>query len=215
MAAPVDLDALAPRPGAGSFGAGRAEGKRHQGVDLMLVDYSRQCLGSTDGIKAATFHVHAIADGTVAYARANTAASCPPERPDCKLASTGLGLTIVIDHGTGVYSLYAHMAQDPATNRCLPESLLREGKTMRVKVGQRVTAGEVIGFLGQLGPGISEYGKPSGNAVATAEAVQLHFELFRAPPGRSSFSSIAAIVPAAERGKIDPNTFLARFQRRP
>lgn len=212
MAAPTDTGATRLRGRAGRFGAARAGGT-HAGADITLREYGRMCVSSTAGLAPRALEVYAVADGVVAYSRANTAASCPANRPGCDLFSTGLGFTVIIDHGDGIYSLYAHLAQDRASARCLPPAMVEGGALQKVRLGQRVKAGQVIGYLGGAGADLSKYERPSGNALTQEESVQLHFEFSQASAGRQSTSSIGAIVPQSGRGKIDPTGFLSRFYR--
>lgn len=213
MSAPTDPTTTTWRPGAGAFAATRSGGAKHTGVDLMLSDYKNMCVGDTTKMKPSALEVYAIAEGVVAYSRSNTAAQCPANRPGCDLFTTGLGFTVIIDHGNGIYSLYSHMAQDKDTAQCLPPAIVEGGGTMKVKKGQKVKAGDLIGYLGSIGRGLSKYEMPSGNAAAVEQAVQLHFELFEAPIGRRSDDSIAKIADKTQRGKINPVGFLEQFYK--
>lgn len=208
--APTNVQTTMLRPGAGAFRAPR-EGGLHTGVDIMLRDYARSCVGSTRNRSVKDLEVYAVADGVVAYSQTNTAQKCPRTRPGCDLFTTGLGHTVIIDHRNGVYSLYAHMAQIRDPLLCLPRSYIESGSASKVQVGDRVSAGQVIGYLGSLGPGVSSYEGPSGNAVVIEQRVQLHFEFFLAPSGQSSKGQISAIVPRSQRGLVNPRGFLEAF----
>lgn len=180
----------------------------------MLRDYSKSCVADTTKMRIEALEVYAVADGVVAYSRLNTSAHCPEGRAKsvgCDLFTTGLGHTVVIDHGNGIYSLYAHMAQIRDPKSCLPRHIVDSGGASKVKVGDKVTAGQVIGYLGSLGPGLSRYEMPSGNAAVVEERVQLHFELFAAPILRRSSGGIGQIVPKEQRGQLNPTPFLKLF----
>jgi len=212
--APTNLVTTALRPGEGTFGARRPEGS-HTGVDIMLRDYlfTQICIGDTTAMKPSALEVYAVADGIVAYSRRNSAEACPKGRPGCDLFTTGLGQTVIIDHGNGIYSLYAHMAQDRESLRCLPRKFVDGGQILKVKVGDRVKAGDVIGYLGVVGGGLSQYETSSGNAAVVEQTVQLHFEFFAAPSTRTSQGRIEDIVPKPMRGQISPAPFLEPFYR--
>jgi murein DD-endopeptidase MepM/ murein hydrolase activator NlpD len=85
--------------------------------------------------------VHATGDGVVRAmrdgARDNRKGGPPPFEQDAimKDLTLFLGNYVVIDHGNGEYSLFAHMKQG----------------SVRVREGQRVKQGEVIGAMGMSG----------------------------------------------------------------
>lgn len=92
----------------------------------------------------------AVADGTVVNVVSDQPEAAPGETlPGLTMATAG-GNVVMIDIGGGVFAFYAHMVPDSAT----------------VKVGDKVTRGQVIGKLGN-----------SGN---TSE-VHLHFQLQASP----------------------------------
>lgn len=210
---PVHTKLRAP---AGLFGAGRSSGTPHQGVDLILNQEALQCLASTAQLPAEAFHVYAVADGRVVYARFN--GGCKKEDKNCDPFEKGLGLTVILEHGSGSYSLYAHLAQDIKTNACYPSAVKDRGGTLAVKVGDAVKAGQLIGYMGQLtrmtDSEADKYDGPSGNALRTEQPVQVHFELFNAPAGATDkavvkkINQISDIVPKAQRGKVNPTKFL-------
>jgi murein DD-endopeptidase MepM/ murein hydrolase activator NlpD len=111
------------------------------------------------------YEVRTTAIGKVAYARMNGS------------ATTGYGYTVVVDHQNGWYTLYAHLAINASAGL--------------KSVGDSVSAGDVIGYLADLANGE----KSSGNARAVApyDKIQLHFECFQAPPGRSSANRLDTI----------------------
>jgi murein DD-endopeptidase MepM/ murein hydrolase activator NlpD len=98
-----------------NFGAGRSYNEGHEGADLGG--------GRGDPIFAA-------ANGTIVY----TLTGCPDNdtRRD-KVCGNGWGNHVVIDHGSSVYTRYAHL------------------QSFTVKVGDRVTGGAQIGKLGHTG----------------------------------------------------------------
>ncbi len=79
--------------------------------------------------------IYAAASGRVVQARDGEPEQTPGQLPSGQTVETADGNYLVIDIGGGRYTFYAHMQ---------PGSL-------RVKVGDRVTAGQVIGLLGNTG----------------------------------------------------------------
>ncbi|MGY0234062.1 M23 family metallopeptidase [Longispora urticae] len=77
--------------------------------------------------------IHAAAAGTVAVATCNAPANWGCDR-DGSTSITGCGWYVDIDHGAGISTRYCHMIARPA-----------------VSVGQRVTAGQIIGATGNSG----------------------------------------------------------------
>jgi murein DD-endopeptidase MepM/ murein hydrolase activator NlpD len=97
----------------GVFGAPRANGKSHVGVDIVANQLSSD---------KSVYSVRAVRDGIVAYAKFNG-----------ENAEEGYGYTVVLDHGDGTYTLYAHLA-----------TLASSGV---VKVADSVTSGQTIGYM--------------------------------------------------------------------
>jgi murein DD-endopeptidase MepM/ murein hydrolase activator NlpD len=143
----------------GVFGAPRANGKTHTGVDIVADQSS---------IDKNDYRVTAVADGTVAYAMING------EGP-----GEGYGYTVIIDHQNGTYTLYAHLATIASSGL--------------VKVGDAVTKGTVIGFMADLANNESSSGNVIAKSVPSYDKIQLHFEEFNAPAGRTSTSKTAII----------------------
>jgi murein DD-endopeptidase MepM/ murein hydrolase activator NlpD len=114
------------------------------------------------------YRVSAVADGTVAYAMTNG------EGP-----GEGYGYTVIIDHQNGTYSLYAHLATIASSGL--------------VKVGDSVTKGAVIGFMADLANNEISSGNVLAKSVPAYDKIQLHFEEFKAPAGRTSTAAIATI----------------------
>lgn len=86
-----------------AFGVARSGGKVHKGVDLVGRDSK---------------HIYPINDGTVVTK---------------KYDSDGYGNYVIVDHGDGIWSLYAHM------------------KTVYVTVGQTVNKNTILGVEGSTG----------------------------------------------------------------
>ena len=116
--------------------------------------------------------VRAVSDGVVAYAQVNGE------------AKKGYGYTVIIDHQNNYYSLYAHLTIDASSGVA--------------RLGNRVRGGQTIGYLADLS---EDYKRSSGNVwskdVLPEEKIQLHFELFKAPKGRSSTGTIETIKTGA------------------
>jgi murein DD-endopeptidase MepM/ murein hydrolase activator NlpD len=123
------------------------------------------------------YQVRATAAGKIAYARQNGSQAKP-----------GYGYTVVIDHQNDFYTLYAHLAIN-ASDGLVP-------------VGQLVQAGDIIGYLADLTNG--EMSSGNARAVAPYDKIQLHFECFEAPSGRSS---TAGLGPIKDGCTIDNPTF--------
>jgi murein DD-endopeptidase MepM/ murein hydrolase activator NlpD len=215
MSPPTNPTQTRLRKPSGRFHQPRDGGGLHTGVDLILQQEALECLGSTAKFPPEAFHVYAVAPGRVAYARFNS--GCVQGTKGCDYFEKGLGLTVIIEHDAGIYSLYAHLAQNTKQNACYPAAIKDAGQTMLVKVGQTVEAGQLIGYLGQLTsltkPDADKYDGPTGNALRTQQPVQLHFELFKAAAGASTKEAfqISEIVPKAQRGQIDPTVFIKQL----
>jgi murein DD-endopeptidase MepM/ murein hydrolase activator NlpD len=143
----------------------------HGGVDLLPT-------GSTEGLQP----VFAFADGTVEYEFFNGT----PNQP-------GYGNTIVINHGNGCYTLYAHLAGN------------------HVSLGDQVSKGDEIGYLAHLAIGRQSTGNAE-NTGAPVSRKQLHFELFTAPaltPSKTKPSPVlATMYPGWKLRRLDPKPFL-------
>ena len=210
----------------GLFEAGRSSGNPHAGVDIKLkLESSNQCLNNRS-YSADDLAVRAIADGKVAYSRLNIGLcpeKCPPDKnpvtDECPrecppgrdpLSTTGYGLTVIIDHGNGIYSLYAHLAQDRKTIQCLPDAAVIKGETMPHKVGDNVKKGDIIGYIGQLDPELGKWDHGTGNATQTKDPAQVHFEIFHTEPGKISNVAISDIIDRSRRGGLNPTIFLRK-----
>jgi murein DD-endopeptidase MepM/ murein hydrolase activator NlpD len=119
-----------------------------------------------------TYRVVAVAGGIVAYAKVNG------ENP-----GEGYGYTVIVDHQDGTYTLYAHFAIVASAGI--------------VKVGDVVTAGQLLGYMADLANGEMSSGNVIANSVPTYDKIQLHFEEFQATSGRSSTDAIAPIKQGA------------------
>ena len=117
-------------------------------------------------------------DGVVVFARndvpENTILNVDPDpsvytMPDGQVVDTGN--SVVIDHGNGEFSLVAHMQRG----------------SVRVRVGERVTRGQVIGLLGNSGNATGphvHYQLQSGPDPATADGLPVEFSNLK---GRQMF----------------------------
>ena len=121
--------------------------------------------------------------GTVAYVQLNGS------------ETTGFGFTVVIDHGKGVYTQYSHLAIKAS-----------QGK---VKVGDTVLAGQTIGYMGDPANNERSSGNTEASSVKPFDKIQLHFEVFRAPSGAQSKTTLLALKNACEW--IDPTSELKRL----
>lgn len=169
--APSDTSSTQFRGGAGVFDAPRADGKKHSGVDIVANQ------SSTD---KNLYRVMAVKGGTVAYARTNGS------------QHEGYGYTVVIDHGDGFYSLYAHLATNAS-------------RTL-VSLGDTVTAGKVIGYIFDPATGETASGNAQSESVATWDRLQIHFELIQAPKGRTSTGGLGPIKSGG--ATVDPTARL-------
>ncbi|WP_197729962.1 peptidoglycan DD-metalloendopeptidase family protein [Rhizobium ruizarguesonis] len=175
--APTDNSKTFIRKGNGEWGAPRASGGTHRGVDLIV---------NASYPDNAPYAVQPMAAGTVAYSRLNGT------------QTTGYGNLVVIDHGTGCYSLYAHLANRPFTP-------IAAGGNLLVNVGDSVGPGSPIGYFVDIKSDVDS----SGNAQTTSPEArhQVHVAFIRAPSGRTSTTSLAAIV-GNDGAIVDPTAFL-------
>jgi Peptidase family M23 len=146
------------RGGPGAFGAPRGGSATHQGVDIVA---------NQSSIDKTIYQVRATATGLVAYAQINGS------------ATTGYGYTVVVDHGNGFYTLYAHLAINASSGLAT--------------VGQSVNQGDIIGYLADLANGEKSSGNVLASVVAQYDKIQLHIECFETTPGLSSTTTLALI----------------------
>ncbi len=170
---PTRLDTTQLRGGSGAYAAPRAGGKRHSGVDIVA---------NQSSIDRSAYEVYAVHAGKIAYARTN-------ESED-----GGYGYTLVIDHGDGFYTLYAHLARFASAGLPPP------------KVGDPVRAGDRIGYIADLSSGELSSGNAKAKSVASADKIQLHLEVFTAPPGRDSTESLESVKKGGS--SVDPTPAL-------
>jgi murein DD-endopeptidase MepM/ murein hydrolase activator NlpD len=180
--APTDRAKTVIRQGLGEFGAPRASGGTHSGVDLVA-----PALHSD----SSAYAVLAVAGGTVAYARFNGTAP-----------NKGFGNVVVIDHGNDCYSLYAHLASDPFTP-------IQPGGNLAVKRGQKVKPGEAIGFFVNVAADLASSG--NAIATNAGARHQLHFGLLQAPSGRSGDGSFIDTILRKDGRYVDPTPLLSRL----
>lgn len=173
--APTNVSDSVLRGNAGAFGAPREKGKKHEGVDIVW----RQ--SSTD---KSIYKVYAVADGVIAYAGYNGD------------VTKGYGYTIIIDHGTNVYTLYGHLA-----------TLASSGL---VKVGDNIKRGQVLGYAADLANNERSSGNVLASVVGKYDKIQLHFEEFSCASGRSSKGLIKDIK-QIDTQLIDPTGALSSF----
>lgn len=139
-----------------------------RGEATKLSDYS--CFG---------YPVLAAGDGVVVV----TVDSVPDNQPGVLPAHESWGNRVVIDHGTGEFSLLLHLKQG----------------SVRVRPGQRVTSGEVVGACGN-----------SGRITNPA----LHYDLVTRPvEGRNTFSLPAQFRRYEANGKTVERGEPSRWQR--
>jgi hypothetical protein len=156
--APTDTTSTQFRGGAGRYGQPRTGGKTHSGVDIVA---------NQSSLDPELYRVMAMHDGKVAYARVNGT------------QEDGYGYTVVIDHGDGFYSLYAHLA-------------INASKDL-VKIGDDVKAGKVIGYIFDPVKNEPASGNARSESVVSWDKLQTHVELFTAPAGRSSSGALAPL----------------------
>jgi hypothetical protein len=145
---------LTPHRGAVMAFNGRAMAPERFAIDFMRIDgEGRMFVGPVDRLSSyPSFEVpvHAAAGGTVVGA----SDGAPEQVPEAQRAPMEIGAYagnhVVIDMGEGNFALYAH---------------LKTG-AVAVKVGDRVKAGEVIGYLGSTG---------------NSDAPHLHFHVMDGP----------------------------------
>ncbi len=110
-------------------------GKTHQGVDIS---------GTGEGS-----NIYAANDGVVV----KMVNSCPDHGSYPNSCGSGYGNQVIIDHGNGIYTTYAHLTHK-----------------VKVSVGQTVSRGQVIGYMGNSGQSKGVHlhfgysiGSPGGN----------------------------------------------------
>ena len=108
-------------------------------------------------------------------------------------APDGYGHTVVVDHCNGFYTLYAHLAANASAGV--------------VTLGQRVRAGDVIGYLADLNNG--ELSSGDARQIAPWLRIQLRFECFEAPAGARSTHELVAIK--SDATPDDPTAALLAF----
>jgi hypothetical protein len=176
--APTDLHTTFIRTGVGEFGAPRSNGASHAGVDLVV---------NADYAEDAAYAVYAVAAGTVAYAQMNGS------------EDSGYGNLVVIDHGDGCYTMYAHLASKPFTP-------VRPGGNLEVKVGDAVHAGQRLGYFVSVTFDIDSTG--NARKVEWPARRQTHFECIVAPSGRRGPGSLAQTILRPPAFRTDPTNFL-------
>jgi hypothetical protein len=105
---------------------------------VRLDDQGRLFDGPVDRLASYPYFgvpVHSVADGTVANLEDGLPEEVPGKVPASSSPKTAGGNFVVVDIGGGRFAFYAHLQ---------PGSL-------RVKLGDRVKAGDVIGLLGNTG----------------------------------------------------------------
>lgn len=180
-ATPTNVGKTFIRKGFGEFDAPRKGGEStHKGVDITR-NSSDSDLNSTA--------VFSVAAGSIAYSRVNGS------------STDGYGNVVVVDHGNGCYSMYAHLASKPFTPA-------KPGGNLEVSLGAKVAVGQRIGYFVD----IKSDSDSTGNAVRTDPAArsQVHFQLIEAPSGRSSATALAAIT-RADGMVVDPTPFLTKL----
>jgi len=121
----------------------------------------------------------AAADGTITFVR--------------RSATTTAGNTVILRDDEGWRYLYLHLNNDsPGTDDAAnPQAWIVPN---RLRVGDRVKAGDVIGFLGD-----------SGNAERTPN--HLHFEI--RPPNKGAINPTPSLEAAQAAGRVVPEASLA------
>ncbi len=134
----VDVDPSPAR--AMDFHCGPRTYEGHDGTDIAVLDEAAM----EDGVD-----VYAAADGKVMRVRDDIEDAAPTEDEIKKMIADrkGCGNGILIDHGQGLQTIYCHMKKH----------------SLAVKPGQEISAGDVIGQVGQSG---------------AAEFPHLHFGVF-------------------------------------
>ncbi len=108
-------------------------------IDFVQLDReNRLFTGPVDRLSSYPYYgvpVYAVADGVIVSAQDGAADETPGRLPSGKTLATLPGNYIVLDIGSGHFAFYAHLK---------PASL-------RVKTGDRVRQGDVLGLLGNTG----------------------------------------------------------------
>jgi murein DD-endopeptidase MepM/ murein hydrolase activator NlpD len=163
---------------------GRLNGSERFAIDWLRIDPAKSPTSSHtgDGTRNEDYIAYdapllAVADGTVAAVVSDNKEATPQViTPDQSFEELG-GNYVIIDIGDGNFAFYAHMLPGSAS----------------VKVGDKVTRGQVIGRLGN-----------SGN---TTEA-HLHFHVMRAPVPLSADNVPFEIDRFVFAGSLDGERFV-------
>jgi murein DD-endopeptidase MepM/ murein hydrolase activator NlpD len=153
---------------------GHSEWSTQFAFDVVGVDQSHAILrGVEEGNDSFTGwgqEIIAPADGVVTYARNDVPDQPAPHAVDESTYRhlpepvwAGVGNTVVIDHGTGEYSVLCHMQQG----------------SVRVNKGDRVGRGQVIGRLGRSGNSSSphlHYHLQAGEVIFGCDPLPLRFK---------------------------------------
>jgi Peptidase family M23 len=143
-------------------------------IDLRGLDqnYAEQINDADENASAAGWgrEIRAPAAGTVTYARNDVPNNPRPGDPDINSFAAlhdpvraFMGNSVIIDHGNSEYSVVAHMQQG----------------SVRVKVGERVAAGQVIGKLGNSGDSFGphlHYQLQSGPQLFQGQSLPFRFQ---------------------------------------
>jgi murein DD-endopeptidase MepM/ murein hydrolase activator NlpD len=175
---------VSPHRGAVMGVGGRLNGSERYAIDWLRVDLTKTPVTTHggDGTRNADYLAYdapllAVADGTISAVVSDNEEATPQViTPDQSFEELG-GNYVIIDIGDGNFAFYAHMVPGSAS----------------VKVGDKVTRGQVIGRLGN-----------SGN---TTEA-HLHFHVMRAPVPLSSDNVPFEIDRFTFAGRLDGARFV-------
>lgn len=121
-------------------------------------------VANQSSVDKSIYAVYAVNSGKVAYAKINGT------------ATSGYGYTVIIDHEDGNYSQYSHLATKASTGV--------------VKLGTKVTVGQIIGYIADLANGEKSSGNVLAEVVKPYDKIQLHFECFSNQAGLSSTTSL-------------------------
>lgn len=147
-------DAITSHRGAVIAVNGRQNAPERFAIDWVQIDKDRK-MYSGDGAKLTDFAfygdpIHSVADGVVVNTW-NESDEQVPLKPAVGLVPASIGGNMmVVDIGGGAFAFYAHFQRD----------------SLKAKIGDRVTKGQVLGLLGNTG---------------NTDAPHLHFHLMDSP----------------------------------
>jgi hypothetical protein len=170
-----------------------ADGSRYAKPETFAVDWVRLQDGRLfegDGTRPEQYFAFgaellAVADGTVVHVRDGMPEEAPNQAPVAvKTTEDYAGNTVVLEIAPGVYAPYAHL----------------QPGTVRVKVGDRVKTGQVLGLLGNSGNSTAphlHFGLQDSAAVLTSNSLPFVIDRYTVQGSITETELVAAFTEPA------------------